>query len=325
MSILVAITAVGIAGYAVIEGWSFLDSLYMTIITITTVGYTEVHPLSTSGRIFSIFLIVGGVGGTLYIITGMIAYIIEGNLGTTLGRRRMKNRITRLRGHFILCGFGRVGEMVARIFHEEKVPFVVLENAPAGLLRLEESEYLYLEGDATTDEVLKEAGIGRARGLVAALGEDADNTYITLSGRELRPDLFIEARASSEEAEKKLRTAGADRIVSPNRLGARRMAMLAMHPAVVDFIDVLTRSHGPELQMENIGLGPDSFLAGQTIDEVRQCSKANVLAINKQNGSLMANPSGSEKVSAGDSLIIMGTKEQLSSLENLCGGARPDE
>jgi len=309
----------------VIEGWSFLDSLYMTVIAITTVGFNEVHELSIGGRIFSIALITGGVGGALYTLTGIIEYVLEGAIGTTWGRRRMNYKISQLKDHIILCGFGRVGEAIAVIFHEEGVPFVVIDNRPGSITRLEQSGYLYLEGDATSDEVLKEAGIEKARGLVAAVGADADNTYITLSGRALRSNLFIEARANSEEVEKKLRSAGADRIVSPNRIGARRMAMLAMRPGVVDFIDTITRRRGPELQLENVAIAKNSSLAGQTVNDVRECSQANVLAVNKQSGRLIANPSGEEKVVAGDSLIIMGTSEQLTSLEAICEGVRSYE
>ncbi len=269
--VLGTIIVVGVIGYMTIEGWSFLDSLFMTVETITTVGYNEVLPLSSGGQVFTIFLIISGVGGALYTLTGIIRYFIEGNLGTTLGRRRMENRISKLKGHFILCGFGRVGESVASTFHEEGVPFVVIDNKPSRIEHLEQSEYLYLEGDATRDEVLKEAGVERARGLVATLGSDADNTYITLSGRALNPEMFIESRASSEQAETKLKNAGADRVVAPYRIGARRMAMLAMRPKVVDFIDTIIRHRGPELQMENVAIENGSTLAGQTVNELRQC------------------------------------------------------
>ena len=234
----------------------------------------------------------------------------------------MKNKIDQLREHFILCGFGRVGEAIASTFKEEGVAFVVIENNHERIAHLEQSGYLYLEGDATRDEVLKEAGIEHARGLVAAVGTDAENTYITLSGRALRPDLFIEARASSESAEKKLKSAGANRIVSPNSIGARRMAMLAIRPAVVDFIDNIASRGGPDLLMENVFISDDSALAGQTITDFRLCSKANILAINKKSGSLMANPPGEEKILPGDSLIIIGTSEQLSSLEGICQGVK---
>ncbi|MFC1900311.1 potassium channel family protein [Chloroflexota bacterium] len=322
---LVAIIVIGTIGYSIIEGWNPFDSLYMTAMTITTVGYQELYPLSTGGRAFSIFLMFGGVGAALYTLTGIIQYVIEGNIGTTWWRRRMKNKINKLNAHFILCGYGRVGEEIANIFKEEDVPFVVIDNRPECVARAQQEGYLYLEGDATSDETLKEAGIEKARGLVAALGTDVDNTYITLSARGLYPQLFITTRASDAEAENKMRRAGADRIVSPNVIGARRMAMLSLRPAVVDFLDTITRRRGPELQMENVAILDDSFLNGQTIDDVRHCSKATVMALSKKTGRFIANPSGDEKVTAGDSLIIMGTSEQLTSLEAICEGVTFDE
>jgi voltage-gated potassium channel len=323
---LFAIIIIGVIGYSLIEGWNPFDSLYMTAMTITTVGYSELHPpLSTGGRVFSIFLMFGGVGAALYTLTGVIQYIIEGNIGTTWWRRRMKNKISKLEGHFILCGFGRVGEEIAHIFKEEDMPLVVIDNRPECVTRAEQAGFLVIEGDATSDEVLKEAGVERARGLVAALGTDVDNTYITLSARGLYPELFITARASDAEAEKKLKRAGANRIVSPNSIGARRMAMLALRPAVVDFLDTVTRRRGPELQMENVAVQEDSFLNGQTIDDVWHCSKATVLAMSKKTGRFIANPSGDEKIVAGDSLIIMGTSEQLMSLEAICEGVAFNE
>jgi voltage-gated potassium channel len=322
---LLAITAIGVIGYMVIEHWPFLDALFMTITTITTVGYSEVHPLSQGGQIFTIFLIVGGVGAALYSFTAIAAYLIEGSLGVMLGRRYMKSKIATLKGHFILCGLGRVGEEIARTFKEEGVLFVVVDNRPDCIARAEQEGYLYLQGDATSDEVLKEAGIEQARGLVAAVGSDVDNTYITLSARGLRPDIVIEARASNEEAEIKLKRAGANGVVSPYSIGARRMALLALRPAVVDFIDILTHRRGPELQMENLVINSDSSLVGRTVQEARQCSKANILAINRKSGTLLANPAENEVIAAGDSLIIMGTREQLGSLELVCQGVKSNE
>jgi len=323
--ILASIIALGAIGYAFIEGWSFFDSLYMTVITITTVGYNEIHPLSTGGRLFSIFLIVGGVGGALYTLTGIIQYMAEGSIITNWGRRRMKNRIAQLKEHFIICGFGRVGEEVASIFKEEDVPFIVIDNRPECIARAEQAGYLSLEGDATHDDVLKEAGIEHARGLVASLGSDADNTYITLSARGLYPSLFITVRASEAKAETKLKRAGADRIVSVTSIGARRMAMLALRPAVTDFLDTISRRRGPELQLENVVVEKDSTLAGLTVADVRQCSRSNVLALTRKTGRILANPSGEEKIDVGDSLIIMGTNEQLTSLEAVCAGVLADE
>jgi len=321
---LVAIIAIGVIGYMAIEKWPFLDALFMTVTTIATVGYNLVHPLSRGGEIFTIFLIIGGTGAALYSFTVIAAYLIEGSLGNVLRRRFMKNRIAMLKRHFILCGLGRVGGEIAHTFTEEGVPFVVIDNRPDCIARAEEAGYLYLQGDATSDAVLKEAGIKHARGLVAAIGSDVANTYITLSARGLRPDIFIEARANSEEVEIKLQRAGADRIISPYSIGARRMAMLALRPAIVDFIDTIIH-HNPELRMENLVINDNSSLAGRTVHEARQCSKANVLAINRKSGKLLANPAEDETIAAGDSIIIMGTKEQLGSLELVCQGVKSNE
>jgi len=323
--VLVIIIAAGVIGYVVIEDWSVVDALYMTIITVTTVGYDEVHPLTTTGRIFSIFLIVGGVSGALYALTGIAGYIIEGHLGTTLGRRRMERTIAKLKEHFILCGYGRVGQEIARIFTEEGVPFVIVDKDQESIATAEKDGYLYVLGDATSDEVLKEAGIERARGLVIAVGNDADSVYITLSARGLRPDLFIEARASSSMAGAKLKKAGADRIISPYSLGARRMAQLALRPIVVDFIDTVISLRGRELQMENIVVGSDSALAGLTIEEIHRRTKAAILAIGKKGGKLLANPQGEETIESGDRLITLGTKKQLAALEEICERCKTNE
>jgi voltage-gated potassium channel len=320
---LLTIIAVGVIGYTFIEGWKFLDALYMTIITITTVGYFEVHPLSTAGRIFTIFLIVGGVGGAFYTLVSIVQYVVEGHFGTTLGRRRMKTRIAQLKEHFILCGFGRVGEEIARTFKEEGISFVVIDNRPDCIARLTPTEYLYVEGDATSDEVLREAGVERARGLVSAVGTDADNIYITLSARGLRPDLFILARSSSEEAVTKLQRAGADRIVSPYSIGARRMAMLALRPAVADFIDTVVSGRDREMQLENVDIGKNPRLVGLTVKAAHNQTGITILAIQKKN-KLMTNPADEEAIEEDDRLIVIGTKQQLAALEKVLAEASPN-
>ncbi len=321
--ILGSIIATGSIGYMLIEGWFFTDAIYMTIITITTVGYGEVHPLSHSGRIFSIFLIGGGVGGGLFVLTALVQYVIEGRLRTELWRRQMKGKIAKLKDHFILCGYGRVGEEIAHTFTEEGVPFVVVDSRPDNIAMAEEHGYLCLLGDATSDKLLTEAGIEQARGLVAAVGSDADNTYITLSARGLRPDLFIEARASNKEAKTKLKRAGADRVVSPSSIGARRMAMLALRPAVVDFIDTVTYRRGQELLMENIIIKSDSPLAGLTIEAIHKQVKTIILAISKKSGKLLTSPTSDTAIEVGDRLIIMGTPKELTALECFCEGGQP--
>jgi len=320
--ILASIIAAGTIGYTLIEGWSLIDAVYMTMITISTVGYGEVHPLSTAGRIFSIFLIVGGVSGALFVLSALVEYAIEGRFGITRRRRQMKAKIAKLKDHFILCGYGRVGEDIARTFSEEGISFVVIDSRPDNIALAEEENYLCLAGDATTDKVLLEAGIERARGLVAAVGSDVDNTYIALSARELRPDLLIVARASSKETETKLKRAGADRVVSPSNIGARRMALLAIRPAVADFIDTVVFRRGRELQMENIIVPNSSPLIGQTVKAIRQRSQANILAINRRSGKLLTNPADEESIELDDRLVIMGTAEQLTALESLCEGGK---
>jgi voltage-gated potassium channel len=319
---LVAIVVIGVIGYMLIEGWPFLDAIYMTITTITTVGFREVHPLSDAGRIFSIVLIIFGVGGALYILTTVMGYILEGQFGITMGRRRMKNRIARLKDHFILCGYGRVGQEIARAFSEEGVPFVIIANNQEHIAQAEKEGHLYLFGDATSDEVLKEVGIERAHGLVAAVGSDTDNTFITLSARELRPDLFIEARSSTSESEGKLRRAGADRVISPHAIGGRRMAMLALRPAVVDFIDTVTYGRGRELQLENVDVAGGSPLIGRNMEQARSRVGVTVLAMRKKSGKLMANPPGEETIEEGDRLIVIGTKKRLAALESLFEGKK---
>ena len=319
---LVLIVIIGVIGYEVIEGWTFLDALYMTVITITTVGFTEVHPLSYAGRIFTIFLIIGGVGGALYILTTVGQYILEGQFGITMGRRRMKAKIAKLKEHFILCGYGRVGQEIAHVFSEERAPFVIIDNNEQQVAKAEGAGYLCLFADATSDEALKEAGIERARGLVSAVGNDTANTYITLSARGLRPDLFIAARCSSSEAESKLRRAGADRVISPYSIGGHRMAMLALRPAVVDFIDTVTYRPGRELQLENVDVASSSPLVGMTMEQVRGQFETTVLAMRKKSGKLLANPPGEEIIEDGDRLIVIGTKKRLAALESIFEGKK---
>lgn len=320
--VFIGIIVVGAVGYMAIEGWSFLDAIYMTVITVTTVGYAEVHPLSMGGQIFSIFLIIGGVGGALYVMTGIIGYVVEGHFGTTLGRRRMKAKIAELKRHFILCGYGRVGQEIAGMFNEEGVSFVVIENNAERIAQVEREGYPYLQGDAASDEVLREAGIERARGLVAAVGSDVDNTYITLSARGLCPDLFIAARASSEESKTKLIRAGANRAVAPLIIGGRRMAMLALRPAVVDFIDTVVSRHDRELRLENVEIGKNSSLVGLTMKAVRNKTGITVLALQKKSGKLLTNPSEGETIRDGDQLIVIGTKKRLAGLEEAFEGGK---
>jgi len=313
---LIIVIAIGVVGYRLIEGWSLLDSLFMTITTISTVGYREVHELSRAGQIFTIVLIITGVGVLFYGVTSVVQYVIEGNLEIILGRRRMKDKISKLKGHIIVCGFGRVGKEVSRVFHDEGIDFVVVDNSKDSIAEAAASGYLYVEGNASSDEVLKEAGILNARGLVAAAGSDADNVFVTLSARGLRPDIFITARANAQESEFKLRRAGADRTIYPHVLGGRRLAMLALRPLVVDFVDTALESRGKELVLENIGVGPGSPVIGKTCKEGQRCGNgAVILAVRKKDGRLFTSLSDEMLLELGDQLIVIGNREQLRDLE----------
>jgi len=313
---LVIILCVGVIGYSVIEKWSFLDSLYMTVITLSTVGYQEVRELSDAGRIFGIVLIIFGVGAMYYTLITVVQYILEGNLATIWGRRRMKDKIAKLKSHVILCGYGLVGREVARVFKEEGVPLVIIEQDPEALALAAESEYLCVHGNANSDEVLEEAGIRRARALVAALGTDAENVYVTLSARQMRADLFIVARASTSESEPKLLQAGANRTMSPYGIGGRRLAMLTLRPVVVDFVDTTLTSRRGELVLENIKISQGSPVCGKEIKEGRQYSGGTtILAVKKRDGRLFTNPPSDTLLEVDDELVVIGTREQLRSLE----------
>jgi len=222
VTLLLAVVAFGVLGYMVVEGWSFLDALYMTVTTMTTVGFREVHPLSDGGRVYTIFVVLFGVGVALYILTTVVQILVEGELAHALGVRRMTARIEGLRDHYILCGFGRVGEEIASEFSQRGVPLVIVENNPEAIERAQRHEYLLVEGDATQDAILEKAGIYRARVLMAASDSDAGNTYITLTAKALKPDLFVVARVGQPASEARVLRAGADRVISPYGLAGRR-------------------------------------------------------------------------------------------------------
>ena len=221
LAAIVAVVVVGTVGYTLIEGWGPLDSLYMTVITIFTVGFGEVHPLSTAGSVFTLALIVGGVGTILYGLGSMVEFVVGGQLSGAYRRRVVKKQVDKLEGHYIICGYGRVGEAVASHFATHKASFVVVDSDVASLARAEADGLLVVNGDATTDETLEAAGIKRAKGLITAVGSDAGNIYVTLSARVLNPQLLIVARAGSEDTVSKLKRAGADRVVSPYGIGGQ--------------------------------------------------------------------------------------------------------
>ncbi len=314
--LLLLVIIAGTIGYTVIERWPFLDAVYMTIITISTVGYNEIHPLSTTGRVFSSALIVGGVGVMLYSATALVQYVIEGHFPNIFGRHRMKEKIEKLSEHIILCGYGRVGQEVAQVFDNEGAAFVVIDENEAATAKAVENGHLCLQGDATSDDILEQAGIRGAKGLVAALDSDADNIYLTLSAKALRPKLFVVARGSTDESEAKLKRAGADRVILPYSIGGRHMAMLTLRPLVVDFIDTTMHSRGRELILENVRVTPESPLADVTVKEgLGRCGATAILAVRKKSGRLIPNPPDDTPLEIDDELVIIGTREQLRVVE----------
>lgn len=320
VSLLISIITFGVSGLMLIEGWPFLDALYMTVITMSTVGFREVHPLSTAGTVFVIVLIVLGVGTFLYIITSLSEYIVAGHLVGAMGRRKMKKEIDTLEDHYIICGFGRVGHQAALELEREVVPFVIIDNFPEPIKRCAESGYLYIQGDASNDLILKEAGIERAKGLVTATDSDADNVYVTLSAKNIRDDLFVVARANLEGSEQKLLKAGVDRVISPYSIGGRRLASLLLRPTVVEFLDVVMHSTEIELMMEEVGVHKKSPFVGASMSEARiKCiTGANILAIKKKGErGMTVNPSSDIIIEPGDKLVAFGTREQLKELEGL--------
>jgi voltage-gated potassium channel len=320
---LVIITAVGIFGYVVFEGWSFTDALYMTVITLTTVGYREVRVLDTSGQLWTMLLLITGVGTLFYAAVSSVELVVEGTVRGYFGRRRVKAAIGRLNGHYILCGYGRVGKQVAREFAADDVSFVVVEQDQDILEECLAEGNLALLGEASDDEVLQEAGILRAGGLIAAVDSDADNVFVVLSARKLNPKLHIVARASSDESAAKLEIAGADRTLSPYAVGGRRLASLATQPLVVDFLDVVTRGEkGIEFRLEEFFVPEHSTIAEHTIGELKigERTGAIVLAIRTTEGNFDTTPSADDRLRAGDTLIVLGSRGQIERLEQLMRG-----
>jgi voltage-gated potassium channel len=289
----------------------------MTIITLTTVGYKEIHDLSLHGRLFTIILIMGGVGTVFYVLSIGAKVIIEGELQEIYGRKRVEKRLKDLNEHYIVCGYGRMGKIIARELHHEKLTFAVIEKNDIIADPDEKDNLLIIQGDATRDDLLKKTGIERAKCLISVLPTDAENLYVVLSARGLNPNLLIVARAGEEGSEQKLLRAGADRVVSPYHIGGLRMAHTVLKPAVVDFIEYATKSGHIDLQIEEIAIQKGSGLAGNTLD---QCGIGRelgiiIVAIKQQSGEMRFNPTFRTTIEAGDTLIAVGETSKLEILE----------
>jgi voltage-gated potassium channel len=315
---LLALLVAGSLGFMWLEGWDFFDSLYMTVTTLTTVGYGEIHPLDRLGRIYNMVLILTGMGVIFYIVGSLARVVIEGELQLVLGKRKLIKHIKRLKNHYIICGFGRIGEIIARQLKNRGLSLLVIDKEPEQIARLEALGYYFIFGDATRDEVLLEAGIERAKGLISVVSSDAANVYVVLTARSLNPDLFIVARGEELGSEQKLLRAGADKVESPYHMGGQKMAHTILHPTVVTFME-LAMKEGIDWSMEEIAVGHTSPLLGVPLAEsgIRQKLDLILVAIKRSDGEMLFNPSHETPILAGDTLIALGLRKNLDALEAL--------
>jgi voltage-gated potassium channel len=319
-----AIVTLGSVGYALIEGWPWVDAFYMAIITVTTVGFGEIHPLTPAGRLFTSVLILLGVGGITYSFSALTNYVVAGELRGVLEERRMKHQVALLKGHYIVCGFGRVGHQVCTELKRERYPLVVVDVNELSIERAVAQGCPVVVGDAGDDQVLREAGVERAQGLVAAVDSDAANLLVVLSARALNQDLYIVARANLEGTQAKLLQAGANRVVSPYSLGGRRMAQMLIRPGVVDFLDVVMHDEALELLLGDLTVGSGCSLDTCTVGQarVRETTGANLLGLKRKEGGIIISPAPSTVVHAGDVLVALGTRQQLDALAQMVHATR---
>jgi voltage-gated potassium channel len=322
--VLLVLLLTGTLGYRFVGGWDLFDALYMTVITITTVGFHEVKPLGPTGRLFTMALALGGVFTAFYAAGAFIRAIVTGEIRTVFGRQRMESQLAHLDNHLVVCGFGRMGRLVCEEFSAAGLPFVLIDRNSEVLQNFSMPHGIALVGDATADEVLKEAGVQRARALVSAAASDADNLYITMSARFLSESLFIVARAESDGVERKLVRAGASRVIAPYSIGGHRVAQAVLRPHAMDFIELATRTAHLELQIEEAELRVGSRLIGDSLKTSPIKSELGIIvvAIKKPDGKMIFNPTPETVLEGGDVLISIGHRQQLDRLEELAGAGR---
>lgn len=309
----------GTAGYMILEKWHFLDALYMTVITITTVGFREVGEVSGAGRIFTIFVIFSGMGIIAYILGMAAQAMVDIQVRSLIGRTKLGLKMRSIKGHYIVCGFGRIGKIICRELKANKIPMVVIDHQPDSRQLLEHEDVPYINDDATSEEVLMEAGIERAKGLVSVVASDADNLFITMSARGLNPNLYILARADEEQTEKKLLRAGANRVVMPYLIGGQKMAHTITKPAVTDFLEITVHNKAIGLEMVELSVREKSPLNGVTLIDsgIRQDMDVIIVAVRKRDGEMKFNPSSKTRIEAGDILISLGKNEDLEKLRKI--------
>jgi voltage-gated potassium channel len=312
------IIAFGTLGYATVDHMPVFDAFYMTIITISTVGFSEIRPLSPAGRVITIIVIVTGISLGTYTLGLLVRIFVEGELQFFLGRRKLRKQLSTLKDHYIVCGFGRIGRIVSEELAAARIPFVVIEQDTAKVEELEKNGYLYLNLDATTEDALRKAGIMTAKGVVTAVRSDAHNVFITLTAKDLCPEIFVLSRTSDTSNEKKLLRAGASRVVAPYQIGGRRMAQVLKSPTVIDFIDTALMNTSLDLAIEEALISPDSDYDGRTLVEsnIRRDFGIIMVAIKKASGKMIFNPLPTEKLVGGDVAVVIGKREELERLRH---------
>lgn len=313
------IIVLGTTGYMIIEGWDIFDSLYMTVITITSVGYGEVHEIGKAGRLFTVFLIIIGIGFVIYVAGAVVQFMLEGQIRAILGRRRLDKKIDRLRDHYIVCGYGRIGRLLCKNIQKKSINLVVIEKNEELHQIMDKDGVLYILENATDEATLIKAGIKHAKGLIAVLGADIDNVFLVLTARQLKPDLYITARACHEESKAKLQAAGANKVESPYDIGALSMAQRILRPTVTNFLDQALDDQRQDIHMEEMSVSPSSRLINLMLKDsgIRQNYNLIIIAIKKLDGAMLFNPSFESIIKAGDTLIAVGKAENLQKLEDV--------
>ncbi len=314
-----ALILIGTSGYMIIEDWPVSDAIYMTIITLATVGYGEVHQVSGVGRIFTIFLIVSGVGYFMYVVGLLVQFLVEDRIRVILGRRKLDKQIAKLKDHYIICGYGRIGRVLARYLTERYLNVVVIEKNESRQEAMDEDGVLYLMGEATDESLLLRAGIKDAKGLITAVATDADNVFLTLIAKQLNPGLFIVARAIQNTAKRTIQAAGANKVISPYDLGARRMAHAILRPTVIRFLELAFTDENTDVQVEEIRVHSTSRLLNVALKDsgIRQQLDLIILTIKKADDTMIFNPKADTRIETDDTLVVVGRAKSVSQLEQM--------
>jgi len=320
LGLILAIISIGISGFIIIEHYNFLEAFYMTIITIATVGFQEVRPLSDSGKIFTAFLIITSFGTFAYAITAITKYVVEGEFNYYYKFYKVNNTISKLSNHVVICGYGRNGKQAATVLQSNNRPFVIIEKSDTLVEQVREHGFLCIQGDCTQDEILMKTGIVNASALITTLPIDADNLFVVLTARNINPKLTIISRASDDNSDKKLKIAGANNVIMPDRIGGAHMASLVIKPDVIEFLDHITGQGGPNINLEEIVFNElPEHLRNHTIKdlEIRNKSGANIIGFKTASGEYVINPTPETKIIPDAKLFVLGTAEQVAKLREL--------